>query len=73
MPIFEYICRRCEHQFEKLVFGSNTPPCPHCGATDVQKRMSGFSFRSTGRDGVTTKSSSSSCGTCSRSTCSGCH
>jgi putative FmdB family regulatory protein len=25
MPIFEYVCKECEHQFETLVFGKQKP------------------------------------------------
>jgi putative FmdB family regulatory protein len=25
MPIFEYICQECEHEFETLVFGLTRP------------------------------------------------
>jgi putative FmdB family regulatory protein len=40
MPIYEYTCRRCSHQFEKLVRAGRTPPCASCGAEDVERLFS---------------------------------
>lgn len=40
MPIYEYGCKKCGHEFEELVFGDATPNCPECGSGDVQKMMS---------------------------------
>ena len=40
MPIYEYGCEKCGRDFEELVFGEETPPCPHCGSTETHKLMS---------------------------------
>ncbi|MBQ7457106.1 MAG: zinc ribbon domain-containing protein [Desulfovibrio sp.] len=40
MPIYEYGCRACGHEFEELVFSDTNPLCPSCGSQDVQKLMS---------------------------------
>ena len=32
MPIFEYQCDKCEHEFELLILGSTQPECPACGS-----------------------------------------
>jgi putative FmdB family regulatory protein len=40
MPIFEYQCRRCAHQFEALVRKSDTPACPSCSSTELEKLLS---------------------------------
>ena len=40
MPIFEYICKSCNHQFEALVRGSKTPVCPECRGEDLEKQFS---------------------------------
>jgi len=40
MPIYEYICERCGHQFEKLVRGTKTPACASCGAMNVERLLS---------------------------------
>lgn len=40
MPIFEYACRGCGHQFETLVRGSQTPPCPSCASLNLERLLS---------------------------------
>ena len=40
MPIFEYQCRGCGDQFEALVRKSDTPACPKCASTDLEKLLS---------------------------------
>jgi putative FmdB family regulatory protein len=40
MPIYEYRCESCQHEFEELVFARDTPKCPSCAATKLQKLMS---------------------------------
>lgn len=39
MPIYEYKCRKCAHEFEKLVRNNETPACVKCEATDVEKLL----------------------------------
>jgi putative FmdB family regulatory protein len=48
MPIYEYACRACAHDFEALVFGSERAECPACGAKDVEKRFSAFAVGGNG-------------------------
>lgn len=40
MPIFEYDCDACGHEFELLLRGSDTAACPACEGTDVTRRLS---------------------------------
>jgi len=50
MPIYEYCCDNCGHQFERLVrIGAEAPPCPECEGT-VRKLVSqsGFILRGGG-------------------------
>ena len=43
MPIYEYVCMKCESHFEELVsYGSSDPACPDCGAAKVSKQFSVF-------------------------------
>ncbi len=37
MPIYEYRCRDCSHQFEKLVRFNEEPVCPHCAKADLER------------------------------------
>jgi putative FmdB family regulatory protein len=40
MPIYEYVCKNCGHEFEELVWGAEQPPCPSCGRGGAEKQMS---------------------------------
>ncbi len=42
MPIYEYYCPSCDARFSHLAqrFGAPPPPCPGCGASQVQKLIS---------------------------------
>ncbi len=42
MPVYEYVCKRCEHPFEELVLGGETPACPKCGSVMLEKTFSVF-------------------------------
>src|SRR3990167_2535644 len=46
MPIYEYQCHNCEHQFEKLESMSAEPckTCPECGKNHVQRMISASGF-----------------------------
>ncbi len=74
MPIYEYHCNRCSHDFEYLVLGGDEPgECPQCGAADVCRLMSTCGFVSKGAGGETVSSSAgSSCSGCSATSCAGC-
>jgi putative FmdB family regulatory protein len=40
MPIYEYECRDCRHQFEQLVRTGDTPECPQCRGHELQRLLS---------------------------------
>lgn len=40
MPIFEYSCNACHHDFETLVRTGDTPACPKCASTELTKQLS---------------------------------
>lgn len=42
MPIYEYACKKCGHEFETLVRSSTVPDCPSCNSTDLEKKLSVF-------------------------------
>ncbi|MBU8921439.1 MAG: zinc ribbon domain-containing protein [Bacteroidales bacterium] len=47
MPIFEFICSKCEEQFEELVSSSDSKvKCPFCGSARTEKQFSSFSSSS---------------------------
>lgn len=40
MPIFEYRCKSCRHEFETLVRTGDTPRCPTCASGELEKLLS---------------------------------
>jgi putative FmdB family regulatory protein len=40
MPIFEYVCQSCKHEFEALVRGGKSPACPECKSAELEKKFS---------------------------------
>lgn len=74
MPIYEYRCRKCNLEFECLVFGSEKPNCPGCNSKRVGKLMSACGFVSKGGGGETVRksASTSSCSGCTSGSCAGC-
>jgi len=54
MPIFEYLCKSCEHEFEALVFGDEKASCPKCHSRTLATKLSVFA--------VATKNTSASAG-----------
>ena len=65
MPLYEYICRNCGKEFEKMIKFSEAdlqPDCPDCQSHDTQKKISLFASVGSSSDrsyGI----SGSSCGT----------
>ncbi len=74
MPIYEYRCNKCGHNFEYLVFGKTDPECPSCNSRKVGRLISACGFITKGSSGETIKSSASasSCSGCSATSCSSC-
>jgi len=58
MPIYEYACRACGHEFETLVRGSEAPSCAQCASPQLDKKLSVFA--SPGSE----QPASRACGTC---------
>ena len=40
IPIYEYTCQDCGNDFELLVRGSDTPACPGCESTALERQFS---------------------------------
>jgi putative FmdB family regulatory protein len=44
MPIFKYVCKDCNHGFEKFVQASTALVCPSCSGTTLEKQLSVFNL-----------------------------
>ena len=49
MPIYDYKCRSCGHEFEQIVKLGQTPDCPACGAADPERLFVPTATVSTGK------------------------
>ncbi len=52
MPIFDYVCTDCQHQFEALVRGSTAPTCPKCASSALEKQLSLPSIKTQSTQGL---------------------
>lgn len=70
MPIFEYACKECQHEFEALIFGKQKAECPKCQSKKLEPQLSVFA--APGKSGMASQASFSSesagptggCGSC---------
>lgn len=81
MPIYEYVCKNCCHQFEMIRSTKDLDAdieCPQCNANAAEKLMSickskmEMSFSDYQNMAASSSSSSSSCSGCAAASCSGC-
>jgi putative FmdB family regulatory protein len=42
MPLYDFVCRKCQHEFEALVRTGDTPTCPSCHGQDLERLLSTF-------------------------------
>ncbi|HMH02256.1 MAG TPA: zinc ribbon domain-containing protein [Terriglobales bacterium] len=64
MPIFEYVCERCEHEFEALLYGSEKPQCPKCHSKKLTAQLSVFAVAAKGASSSPSTNPAGGCGTC---------
>lgn len=62
MPIFEYLCKSCDHQFEALVYGNQKAECPKCHGKKLAPQLSVFAMASKGSSA--SSSPAAGCGSC---------
>jgi len=62
MPIFEYICQGCRHQFEALVYGKQKAECPKCHSAKLTPQLSVFAVSAKGTSPAAP--STGACGAC---------
>ena len=47
MPLYEYICKACDHDFEALVRSQDPPPaCPKCKSADLERQITAATMSS---------------------------
>ena len=63
MPLYEYACRQCKHEFEALVRNAEPPRCPACNGDNLERRLSVFAAHS-GGGAVKAGQAPGACGTC---------
>ena len=56
MPIFEYICKQCDHQFEALVYGQQKAECPKCHGSKLAPQLSVFAVSAKGTSAAPARS-----------------
>ena len=66
MPIFEYICQECQHEFETLVFGRDKAKCPKCHSQKLSPQLSVFavSAKSSANASAGAGAGAGACGSC---------
>jgi putative FmdB family regulatory protein len=63
MPIFKYVCKDCNHGFEKFVQSSTALECPSCKGTTLEKQLSVVNVGSGARS-FEPRMAPGSCGAC---------
>ncbi len=64
MPIFEYVCKDCDHPFEALVYGKQKAECPKCHGKELAPRLSVFAVSAKGHSSGASSSVGGGCGSC---------
>ncbi len=62
MPIYEYICKECDHQFEALVYGKEKAACPKCHTKKLEPKLSVFAVSAKGS--ASAAPAAGACGSC---------
>jgi len=67
MPIFEFVCKSCDQPFEELLRNASEidqVTCPECGSVHIQKKLSTFAAKVSGKSSFSFgPSSAASCST----------
>jgi len=62
MPIYEYICKECNQEFEAIVYGSQKAACPKCHSKQLARQLSVFAVSAKGSSAP--RASERPCGSC---------
>ena len=65
MPIFEYVCKECNHEFEAIVYGGQKANCPKCHGKKLTTQLSVFAVPSKRASSAGSEAGSvAPCGSC---------
>jgi putative FmdB family regulatory protein len=64
MPIFEYVCKECQHEFEALVYGKDKAACPKCESKKLESKLSVFAVSAKGGSASSSQMPAGPCGSC---------
>ncbi len=67
MPIYEYVCGACKHEFEELtssMANRTVPQCPACGTSSVERKVSVFAARQNAGQKMECGQAEGPCGEC---------
>jgi len=62
MPIYEYTCKDCSHEFEALVYGREKAECPKCHSKRLAPQLSVFAVAGKSSSAGTETGACGSCG-----------
>jgi putative FmdB family regulatory protein len=57
MPLYDFRCKSCDHEFEALVRTGDVPLCPACKGQDLERLLSTFAVDSAERRQAAAKDS----------------
>lgn len=64
MPIFEYVCKECNHEFEALVYGNQKAECPKCQSKKLAPQLSVFAVSAKSSANASASPAAGACGSC---------
>jgi putative FmdB family regulatory protein len=64
MPIYEYACKECQHEFEALVYGAQKAECPKCASKKLAPKLSVFAVSASGSTTKPAPRAAGGCGSC---------
>lgn len=64
MPLYEYECQSCHHQFELLVREKTVLACPSCRSEDLARQLSVFAVGAESAKLPTRSAAPAPCGSC---------
>ena len=62
MPLYEFQCKGCGHEFEDLVLGSSRPVCPSCNGQRLERLLSVFAVNGAADHAMPVPGACGSCG-----------